>query len=944
MRGRYWRGFGLVLLAVIGSVFALSGCGDKEEKKKEPAKKEAKKAPEKKEPEKKEPEKKEPEKKEPEKKEPEKKEPEKKEPPLLSATDKLVAAREAYPALTFGEGEVEKHLAALKALADEFPDTDAGFYAGADLAATRLDCLVLTATEKHAGLLERMMAFDGKLEPGKEADAAAAATYYQELAQAHRELAKKASKSFEAEEAEAYALLLDYMAQESLEKAGKLEASQLVLPAAWIPGEEGAAVAKTEEKAAAGDDTATAGVVEERTPPYYVKGEVDRNKLFVLATGNSAVSIQARYLALARLNEAMGAADGESTQYFAWWKRVALGAGGLLCELCPHLERVPIDHLEDVLFLKENEGLVCPGAIEAIALGKPATEAVATTCLTELGIAEADAGLVTPSNALALRFYALTTQLLSGPVDEKSRLAAEFAHMKEAVEKHLLKQISLFPVIESIPPEKWEEMKEKLVLRTDMESVSPTWDFMPLEMMVVDEKGVSQALRPVVETGGKVVEFLDSKEGLRFPGKLVVDVPGINKEIEEKHAKLKAAEAPYDEKLGAFLEKVTIRGTEFKKPDFSIPSVVEAAKQLSATAGGFEPAVFPYLLDKKSPNHQRPEWAEFKDTVGKAALYAVDQATPALLFKRIVDSLYYADYKDDRLVKGTGAFDTVPTVYFTEKFVDETVLDTTYKRPILVYVTGGGQVRFYPPTNKTRKGKMTPKRHPRRKDTAFPSKYRQTVDPREVDPLWNLFVAITKASSTNFEEQVVGIATDMAKKWDNGNVFYVVAADEARSGTVVKVADLLARLPERDPIIDFEKALPGYACDMDRAPHLCPTSIVVLFPDVEIPHLPGKKKVQEVEAKVYCDQKDIASKIKAKRGAIKFCYDPELQKNSNLKGKVVFNFTIGAAGRITEMSVASDGLGNKNVVSCTMGVIKKINFRRPIGGECVVRYPYVFSP
>ena len=943
MRGRHTRAFSLALTLLVGFVFALSGCGDKEAKKKEPAaKKEAKKAPEKKEPEKKEPEKKEPEKKEPEKKEPEKKEPEKKEPPKLSAGDKLEAVRKAYPALTFGEGEMEKHLAALKAVATEHPDSGAAFYAEADIAATRLDFLVLATTEKHAGLLDRMMVFDGKLEAGKGPDATTAAAYYQELAGAHRELAKKASKSFEAEQVESYALLLDYMAQESLEKAGKLEASQLVLPEAWIPGEEEKAKAKKEEKVDAKDGTAA--TAPEQTPPYYVKGEVDRNKLYILATGNSAVAAQARYLALARLNEAMDGADAESTLYFAWWKRVALGSGSLLCELCPHIERVPLDHLEDVLFLKENEGLVCPGAIEAIAKGLPAAQAVAETCQAELGIAKEDAGIVTPANALALRFYALATQLLAVPIDEKSPLAAEYKVVAEGVKKHLLTQISLFPVIESIPAEKREEMKDRLVLATDMEAVSPVWDFMPLETMVIDEKGVSESLRPVAEPGAGAATFLDSKEGLRYPGKLIIDVEGIKKEIEEKHAKLKEAKAPYDERLGAYLEEVTIRGTEFKKPDFSVPSVIEAAKKLSEKAGKLEAGVFPYLLDKKSPNHKRPEWAEFKDTVGKASLFAVDHATPALLFKRIVDSLYYADYKDDRLVKGTGAFDTAPTVYFTEKFVDDSVLDTTYKRPILVYVTDGGQVRFYPPTNKTRKGKMTSKRHPRRKDIPFPNKYRQTVDPREVDPLWNLFVAFTKASSKNFESEVIGIASAMRKKWDNGNVFYLIAGDNAKSGTVVKVADLLSRLPGSDPIVDLEKAYPGYACDMDRSPHLCPTNLVVLFPDVEIPYLPGKKKVKEVEAKVYCDQKDIATKIKAKRGAIKFCYDPELQKNPNLKGKVVFNFTIGEAGRITKMSVASDGLGNKKVVSCTMNVIKKINFRRPIGGECVVRYPYVFSP
>ena len=153
-----------------------------------------------------------------------------------------------------------------------------------------------------------------------------------------------------------------------------------------------------------------------------------------------------------------------------------------------------------------------------------------------------------------------------------------------------------------------------------------------------------------------------------------------------------------------------------------------------------------------------------------------------------------------------------PQQGFTEKFVADEVLDTTYKRPILVYVTKDGTVRFYPPTNKTSKGKMTAKRSPRKRDTKWPGGFRTQEDPRVPDPIWNLFMAYTRSSSKKFEEEVVGIATAMKKKWDNGNVFYIKAAEEAPSGVVVKVADLLANLPESAPIAALDKAFPGYAC------------------------------------------------------------------------------------------------------------------------------------
>jgi len=99
-----------------------------------------------------------------------------------------------------------------------------------------------------------------------------------------------------------------------------------------------------------------------------------------------------------------------------------------------------------------------------------------------------------------------------------------------------------------------------------------------------------------------------------------------------------------------------------------------------------------------------------------------------------------------------------------------------------------------------------------------------------------------------------------------------------------------------------------------------------------------------VQQTVYCDKKDIARRIGSKRGAIKFCYDPELQKNPSLKGRVTYKFTIGANGRITQISVAKDGLKNGKVLKCAMNVIKRIQFKRPIGGECVIQYPYFFKP
>jgi len=868
--------------------------------------------------------------------------PEKKEP---GAAEQLAALNKSFATYSLDAGAVENYLAGLDELVKKFPETIQAFEARRVAVRTRLDFLVLGLAGERS-LEKRVLEQAGKLDAGKEPTDEQVAQYHKTLAAECQELGRTATIADDAKFLNDGAALLFYLSQARLEAAGRLAGNEIVVPADWLkPSPPTDALAPAEKKEGEAKGSATPAAADS-PPPYVAAGGADAETLLNIARSETPVALRARYLIMQKM---LGAVNGaESRIFLARWVQIADATGKILCGACGRLGKVREEYVDDVLFLKGNAGLVCPLAEAEMEKGLPVKEAVAAKCLSGLNLMNQDAALATPVNALVFRFFALANEMLAEPAADSDSGQDPFYQQLVPSARELAQKltylVALFPTIETFPAEKWEEMKEKLVLYSDLTKLSPSWEYMPFETIVVDEKGVSKALRPLAAVGEKMVKFIDKEAGLGFPGKLIIDVEAIAKELEAKNAELKAKKVKYDEKLGAFLFDVTIKGVVFKKPDFSIPSVIEAAKKLAENAGQHELKVFPYLKDSKVMNHERPAWPEYQDTVGKAGLYAVDLETPALLFKRVLDSLYYADYKDDRLLKGQGVMDTIPTVFFTEKFVDDSVLDTTYKRPILVYITEGGQVRFYPPTNRTSKGKMTAKRHPRKKDTEWPGIYRNRKDPRNPDPVWNLFMAYTKVGSRKFEAELVGIAQAMKKKWDNGNVFYVMAADKAKSGWVVKVADLLTRLPDDQPMAGLDKAYPGYACDAEGAGYLCINQIVVLFPDVEIPYLPGKKKVKEVGTSVYCDEKDIAAKIKAKRGAIKFCYDPELQKDPGLKGKVVFNFTIGASGRITKISVAKDGLGNKKVTGCTANIIKRINFRRPIGGECVIRYPYMFKP
>ncbi len=93
-----------------------------------------------------------------------------------------------------------------------------------------------------------------------------------------------------------------------------------------------------------------------------------------------------------------------------------------------------------------------------------------------------------------------------------------------------------------------------------------------------------------------------------------------------------------------------------------------------------------------------------------------------------------------------------------------------------------------------------------------------------------------------------------------------------------------------------------------------------------------------------CDRDAISRYVKRNLRAIQSCYERELKRNVNLKGKVVIRFTIGETGRVIgQPEVEEDTLGNEQVVSCIRNTIRMWMF--PIkDNECPVAYPFVFAP
>ena len=92
------------------------------------------------------------------------------------------------------------------------------------------------------------------------------------------------------------------------------------------------------------------------------------------------------------------------------------------------------------------------------------------------------------------------------------------------------------------------------------------------------------------------------------------------------------------------------------------------------------------------------------------------------------------------------------------------------------------------------------------------------------------------------------------------------------------------------------------------------------------------------------DKSLIDAVIKRNMSQIRYCYQRELTKNPDLKGKIIVKFVIAANGSVSKASIKSSSMGSKAVESCITGRFRRFKFPEPKGGGIViVSYPFIFS-
>jgi TonB family protein len=106
----------------------------------------------------------------------------------------------------------------------------------------------------------------------------------------------------------------------------------------------------------------------------------------------------------------------------------------------------------------------------------------------------------------------------------------------------------------------------------------------------------------------------------------------------------------------------------------------------------------------------------------------------------------------------------------------------------------------------------------------------------------------------------------------------------------------------------------------------------------------GKMKIDDGGSSGFCKKDDIRTNVMRRAGAIRACYEAQLQIHESLAGKTTIRWVINQEGKVDGASIASSTLGNSAVEQCVLRVIRAMRFQKPESGVCVVQWPFVFNP
>lgn len=93
------------------------------------------------------------------------------------------------------------------------------------------------------------------------------------------------------------------------------------------------------------------------------------------------------------------------------------------------------------------------------------------------------------------------------------------------------------------------------------------------------------------------------------------------------------------------------------------------------------------------------------------------------------------------------------------------------------------------------------------------------------------------------------------------------------------------------------------------------------------------------------DKEVLRDVIQSHINEVRYCYERELVKQSDLFGRIMVRFTIADSGEVVESAVQRSTTNNEQVDRCTAQAVRRWRFPKPVGGgTVVVSYPFELTP
>lgn len=115
----------------------------------------------------------------------------------------------------------------------------------------------------------------------------------------------------------------------------------------------------------------------------------------------------------------------------------------------------------------------------------------------------------------------------------------------------------------------------------------------------------------------------------------------------------------------------------------------------------------------------------------------------------------------------------------------------------------------------------------------------------------------------------------------------------------------------------------------------------------------GKKKAKKVSnlklgsgaSQGFCSKSDIRNNVRRRAGAIRACFERQLQIKPKLAGKVTVRWMITDTGNVDASStkVVNSSLKDSTTEGCILRSIRRMRFKKPESGVCVIQWPFVFT-